>query len=314
MNPSDKHDIAPEQVAERPKEAQQSMSPSEVRVQPSEPPSTARQESVTAYFESRAAYWDDIYHQRDLHSVIYQKRFDAVMQMVDQFSLPLGSHILDLGCGAGVYSVALAKRGFVVEAVDVSPAMLERTRRHAAEAQVGDRVRATMGNVFHLPFHDEAFSLVLAIGTLAWLDPLQKAVEELARVIKPGGYLLLTVENSRRLDHLLDPLKSPAFSLARQMVKSVFRVSYWQSHPGPVAVWAYRHSVQDWDELLAGTELRRVQTKTLGFGPFTFFDHQFLPDWFGVKVHRLLQYLASLGFPGLRSTGRILTVLAKKRG
>jgi ubiquinone/menaquinone biosynthesis C-methylase UbiE len=210
-----------------------------------------------------------------------------------------------------VYSVALAKRGYVVEAVDTSPGMLERTRRHAGEAQVGDRVRATMGDVYHLAFHDEAFPVVLVIGLMSWVDSAQKAIGELARIIKPGGYLLLTVENSRRLEILLDPLTSPAFSLARRMVKSIFRVSWWP--PAPVdAVWNYRHSVQDMDELLAPAELRRVHAETLGFGPFTFFDHQFLPDWFGVKVNRVLQYLANLGCPGLRSTGSVLVVLARK--
>src|SRR5260370_39812550 len=75
--------------------------------------------------------------------------------------------------------------------------------------------------------------MVLGIGVIPLLDSPERAVAELARVIKPGGYLVMTADNRRRLDVLLDPLKSPAFSPARKLFKSVFRVSYWGWHPAP---------------------------------------------------------------------------------
>jgi ubiquinone/menaquinone biosynthesis C-methylase UbiE len=279
-----------------------------------EPSTTAKEASVKAYFQSGATYWDDVYQHQDVRGLRYRERLKSVLKLVDRCPLPLGSHVLDLGSGAGVYSVALAKRGYFVEAVDAAPAMIENTRRHAVEAQVNDRVTTSVGSVYHLAFPNEAFSMALAIGVIPWLESPQKAVAELARVIKPGGYLVMTADNRKRLDVLLDPLKSPAFSPARKMAKSVFRIPYWGWHtPPPGTVYASDHSIAEVDELLATAQLRKVRAETLGFGPFTFFDHEFLPNWLSVKAHRVLQYLGKLGCPGLRSAGWQIVILARKR-
>lgn len=278
---------------------------------------TEQETRVRAYFQSGAPYWDDVYRQHHVRSMRYQERFHSVLNLVDHCLLPPGSRVLDLGSGAGVYSIALAKRGHSVEAVDAAPAMIERTRRHAAEAHVADRVNTSVGSVYHLAFRDETFAMALAIGVIPWLNSPQQAVAELARVIKPGGYLVMTADNRKRLDVLLDPLKSPAFSPARKLVKNVFRVSYWESRKAPAntvnAVYASDHSIDEVEKLLASAELSRVRAETLGFGPFTFFDREFLPDWLGVKVHRMLQFLGKRGCPGLGSTGWQIVILARKR-
>jgi ubiquinone/menaquinone biosynthesis C-methylase UbiE len=289
------------------------LSQREEAVLENEPGATAKEASVKAYFQSGAMYWDDVYRHDDVRGLRYRERLKSVLKLVDRCSLPAGSHVLDLGSGAGVYSVSLAKRGYSVDAVDAAPAMIERTRRHAVEARVDERVKTSVGSVYHLPFHDEAFSMVLAIGVIPWLDSPERAVAELARVIKPGGYLVMTADNRRRLDVLLDPLKSPAFSPARKLFKSVFRVSYWGWHPAPAGtVYASDHTIDEVDELLATAQLRRVHAETLGFGPFTFFDHEFLPHWLSVKAHRVLQYLGKLGCPGLRSAGWQIVIAARK--
>lgn len=278
-----------------------------------EPGATAKEASVKAYFQSGASYWDDVYQQHHVRGLRYQERLKSVLKFLDRCSLPPGSQVLDLGSGAGVYSVSLAKRGYFVDAVDAAPAMIERTRRHAAEAQVDERVTTSVGSAYDLAFRNEAFLMVLAIGVIPWLDSPQKALGELARVIKPGGYLIMTADNRRRLDVLLDPLKSPALSLARRIAKTVFGISY-RRHTSPAnTVYASDHSIDEVDELLASAQLRRVKAVTLGFGPFTFFDHEFLPDWLGVKAHRVLQYLGKLGWPGLRSTGWQIVILARKQ-
>ena len=266
---------------------------------------------VTDYFESEASYWDDVYQGRDVQSAIYQLRLKRVLALVDRLSLPAGSHVLDLGCGAGLATVALARRGYIVEAVDAARAMLERTVRHAAESGVCDRIRATVGDIFHLAFPEATFALVLAIGVIPWLDSPQKALKELARVLKPGGYLLVTADNSRRLNVLLDPLRSPALSWFRQGIKRIFRISWWKGSASDT-VCSYQHSVEDLDQLILAAGLKRERAETLGFGPFTVLDRTFLPEWLGVRVHRATQFLATLKCPGLQSTGSHVVMLAKK--
>ena len=276
---------------------------------------TSKEATVKAYFQVGAAYWNDVYQKHNVRATRYQERLKSVLKLVDRCSLPSGSHILDLGSGAGIYTVALAKRGCLVEAVDAAPAMLERTSRNAAEAQVDNLVKTSVASVYRLPFRDAAFAMVLAIGVVPWLDSPQHAIAELARVIKPGGYLVMTADNRRRLDVLLDPLKSPLLSPARNMAKSILRFSYSQRHPGPAGtVYASDHSIGEVEELLASAQLSRLHVETLGFGPFTFFDREFVPEWLGVKTHRFLQWFGKLGCPGLRSAGWQIVVLGRKPG
>jgi len=58
----------------------------------------------------------------------------TMLEWVDALGLPPGSRILEAGCGAGLTTISLAQRGFMVEAQDVANAMVEQTRRHAEEA------------------------------------------------------------------------------------------------------------------------------------------------------------------------------------
>lgn len=60
-----------------------------------------------------------------------------------------------------------------------------------------------------LPFDDGYFPLVLAIGVLPWVAGWGGALAELARITAPGGSVVATVDNSFRLNHLLDPAETP---------------------------------------------------------------------------------------------------------
>src|SRR2546423_1785227 len=70
---------------------------------------------VRKYFESAALYWRDIYGLQDVFAVIHQERHAAVLSLVDQLSLPRRSDVLEIGCGAGLTTVALAERGHSVK-------------------------------------------------------------------------------------------------------------------------------------------------------------------------------------------------------
>jgi 2-polyprenyl-3-methyl-5-hydroxy-6-metoxy-1,4-benzoquinol methylase len=89
----------------------------------------------------------------------------------------------------------LAKRGFDVDATDAVADMIELTRRHAAQANVSERVRTSLSDVQALEFEDQTFDVAVALGVLPWLHSPQIAVHELARVLKPGAHLVLSANN-----------------------------------------------------------------------------------------------------------------------
>ena len=99
--------------------------------------------------------------------------------------------VLDLGCGPGFFCVVFASRGFTVDGVDASTAMLDRARQNIEGNSLGDLATLHCCDVCSLPFADNTFDLAIS-RNLTWLmrDP-QAAYAEWMRVIAPGGKLLV---------------------------------------------------------------------------------------------------------------------------
>ena len=99
--------------------------------------------------------------------------------------------VLDAGCGTGNYAIAFARGGYRVAAMDMSPAMLARARNKAAAAGLPVAFcTASLQEPF--PFEDAAFDILLNINALYMLPDPGYALSEFARVLKPGGLLVLS--------------------------------------------------------------------------------------------------------------------------
>jgi ubiquinone/menaquinone biosynthesis C-methylase UbiE len=101
-----------------------------------------------------------------------------------------GGRALDLGCGTGVVSLALARRGFEVIGVDHSPEMLGRAREKLAAAAV--EASLERGDVRALRFGDGEFDCVTIQGLLHHLEELDGCVAEMVRVLRPGGFFYIS--------------------------------------------------------------------------------------------------------------------------
>lgn len=269
-----------------------------------------QQKRIDAYFEASSAYWKEIYELGDLAATIYRERRSVVLALVQKLALSTEWPILEIGCGAGLTSVALARSGYTVEAVDSVEAMIKLTRQHAEEASVGHRVITSLGDVHSLGFPDNSFSLVLKIGVAPWLHSLDKALREVMRVLRPGGYVIATADNWWRVDNWLDPLHFPPLRPIRRGVRGVLeRHTLLKPASTPPN---HHHSIREFDACLAAVGLKRIEGRTVGFGPFSFLGCKLLPDSSGVRVHHWLQKLADRGVPVIRSTGTQYIVLARK--
>jgi SAM-dependent methyltransferase len=104
--------------------------------------------------------------------------------------------LLDCACGVGLLAVGLAQRGFETHASDASPAMVERTR--ALAARHGIDVHARTRAWEELPPRPE-FDAVFCVGnSLAHAADRPAALGAMARVLRPGGTLVLTSRNWER--------------------------------------------------------------------------------------------------------------------
>jgi len=274
--------------------------------------SRVHQQRVDAFFETTAGYWRAIYGEdRRLESTIYRERHARILSLASGLVAEAPSRVLEVGCGAGLVAVALAERGCRVTAMDASPTMISMTRERAAAAGVAARLAARVGDVHALDLPDRCVDLVLAVGLLPWLHSPDRALTEMARVLRPGGHLLLTADNRGRLSNLLDPRRSPWLAPARQGLKKLLQACGWRL-PRSGSLDVRMHTICEIDALLASAGLRKLKGLTVGFGPFSMFSRPVLSDRRGVWLQRRLQPLADRGLPGLRTTGSHYVVLARK--
>ncbi len=104
-----------------------------------------------------------------------------------------GFRILDVGAGTGDLSLALARQfpRAQITALDFVEPMLERLRGKTAKRREGGRIVAVCGDALQLPFADHSFDLVVSAFGVRNLSPVGDALREMARVLRPGGQLLI---------------------------------------------------------------------------------------------------------------------------
>jgi SAM-dependent methyltransferase len=118
----------------------------------------------------------------------------------DRLGLGAGDRLLDLGCGFGRHAFEAARRGAAVVALDAGADEVVRVRgTFGAMAEAGEldpssaRVGAVQGDALHLPFADATFDRVIASEVLEHIPDDVAAIHELARVLRPGGSMAVTV-------------------------------------------------------------------------------------------------------------------------
>jgi 2-polyprenyl-3-methyl-5-hydroxy-6-metoxy-1,4-benzoquinol methylase len=276
-----------------------------------------RQKGVDSHFAQSVSKWDEIYRQQNEMAVMVQGRQSIILKWIRELGLSPDDGILDIGAGAGLTTVALAASGHRVVAADTVLGMLRRTLEHAAETDIRHRTTAVASDIQHLSFSSGSFGLVLAIGVVPYVQSPQDAVAEIARTLRSGGHVIVTTHNLWGLSELLDPAtffdprKSRPLAPVRRAVKNLFRrAGLWPlPHPG---FWAHPHSMRTVDKWLFEASFEKLRSMTIGFGPFTCFNHRLLPRAVGIKLHHRLQTLADRNVPVLRSTGIEYIVLARK--
>jgi D-aspartate ligase len=277
----------------------------------------ALQKLVDARFTAEATTWRDVYRNRhdDVPSAIYRYRHEVAAAWIDRLGIAPGSNVLEVGPGAGLMSAHLAQRGYHVQAMDRTSAMVGLTEQQAAVLSVESQVRATIGDAHALPFKSGGFSLLVALGVLPWLHAPWSALREMARVLRPSGYLVVSIDNRARLNHLVDPLLSPPLRPLRQATKAALAAGGLRPRTtaGTLSVATPKlHHPDELNDVITSLGLRRIDQSTFGFGPFTFFGRQALSEASGVRWNRRLQRLATSNLPGLRLSGTQYLLVAQK--
>jgi ubiquinone/menaquinone biosynthesis C-methylase UbiE len=274
-------------------------------------PGEAQQKLIDAHFQSHAARWRNVYNEASVEGAIYRERLVAILRWVDELAVPREDRSLEIGCGAGLSVVALARRGYLVAAVDSVADMLNSTQQYAAGAGVTSSVFTSLGDAHNLAFPNSAFGLVLAIGVIPYLHSPKRALAEMARVLAPGGFLLVTAANRSRLNHALDPWLCPALQPMKRAIRAILGY-FRRPQSEPLAPSLRLGSLRELEGWLSSVGLSKVRTKTVGFLPLTFHYRPVVGERASISLNRWLQWLADHNVPGIRSSGMDYLVLARK--
>lgn len=106
-------------------------------------------------------------------------------QLVKHARIRAGQTVLDVGCGTGVAALTAARAGAKVRALDLSPALLEHGRKHAALA--GVEIEFTEGDAEALPYENSSFDVVISQFGHMFAPRPDVTIAEMLRVLKPGG-------------------------------------------------------------------------------------------------------------------------------
>ena len=110
---------------------------------------------------------------------------------------PRGRDVLEIGCGAARWSIALARKGARAVGLDLSTAQLAHARRLVRESR--QPVRLVRGDAERLPFHASSFNVVFCDwGAMTFCDPY-RTVPQAARVLRPGGRLVFSTSSPFRI-------------------------------------------------------------------------------------------------------------------
>ena len=146
------------------------------------------------FYENDTALVQEVYRRFDENSRLTKSRaasveFLTTVRYIEKYLAP-GAKILDIGAGAGEYSLYFSRRGYAVSALELADSNMEAFQKKLTPA---DTVELTQGNALDLSrYADDFFDIVLLLGPLYHLhsetDRL-RCIREAKRVCKPGGKL-----------------------------------------------------------------------------------------------------------------------------
>jgi ubiquinone/menaquinone biosynthesis C-methylase UbiE len=147
------------------------------------------------------SYYDDFsgWYERERHLPYHRMLDDLEVDLVQRYAA--GKHVLEVGCGTGLILERVAQFAASARGIDLSPGMLEKARARGLDV--------AQASATELPIESESVDVAYSFKVLAHVPDIGVALAEMARVVRPGGWVLAEFYNARSLRRLVKAVKPP---------------------------------------------------------------------------------------------------------
>lgn len=191
-------------------------------------------------------WWSDDEFMAILRHSVNPPRFDYFHEILTKrLNLNLNQlTVLDVGCGGGLLSEKFAALGCQVTGVDRSLPTLAAARKHAEN--VGLSICYFEASAEVLPFEAQQFDVVCCCDVLEHVDNVDQVVEEISRVLKPGGIFFFDTINRTLRSKLIAIKMAQDWALTRFLPRNVH---VWEKfiRPAELSAMLGKHGLSHWE-------------------------------------------------------------------
>lgn len=148
------------------------------------------------------AYYDDFagWYEKERHLPYHRMLDDLEVELVERYAR--GKAVLEVGCGTGLLLHRTARFARRATGIDLSGGMLMKAQQRG--------LRVAQASATALPLATASVDVAYSFKVLAHIPDIQGALREMARVVRPGGWVLAEFYNARSLRRLIKAMKPPS--------------------------------------------------------------------------------------------------------
>jgi 2-polyprenyl-3-methyl-5-hydroxy-6-metoxy-1,4-benzoquinol methylase len=149
-------------------------------------------------------------------SQVFKERYQVWTSLWPKY-LPVTGQILDLGCGSGIFSFALASRGYFVTGVDGAPNMIALCNKKMHDLHQNKVNFITSKIPFDKNLFSNPFDVIISSSVLEYIEDIDKVLADVAFLLKPNGVFMVSMPNSHALYRNLEKISWKLFHRPKYM-------------------------------------------------------------------------------------------------
>lgn len=252
------------------------------------PQMSRRNRQVSAFFNGEYRWWEDVYDRslpRGFFSFEMIRRKEILLGMLAEMSRDRSPvAVLECGCGPGGILAEINAGGNLLAGVDINFNALSTAKNARAAGR-----NLVQADIERLPYKNDSFDITYCVGVLSYLESDRRAIEEICRVVKPGGNIIIAVPGLVTLGKILDPYYYSAWIIGKAW-QCLRRHRHGRSANGDryTAEMIRRYRYGELDRLYRECGLRKIRSACVSFGPPTFWRKELVPLRHAIRISEVL--------------------------